>query len=137
MPQCCKTIHIDGSSKNFTIYSYQTDSYQNFKQYDLVCYYTHDQPILWGSNQEYKAYTCKGNPTNPFASWIDELPSGNGGVGFHTVYDGTYSLDSPALIPGQEPPKLFLKFMNHYGFTESDKKEELVIIQSAKMNMPI
>ena len=103
MPQCCKTIHIDGSSKNFTI---DTDSSsEKIIQYDFICSYSHDQPALpdLGIHDEYKAYTCKGDPTNSFASWIDEHENG---YGFYMLRkDGRYSIGSPSLIPGQDPPR--------------------------------
>ena len=81
MPQCCKTIHIDGSS-------------QNYNQYDFVCSYSHDY-------HEYKAYTCKGDPNNNWAWWINAR---EGGIGFYKLphYGDRYLLGSPALTPGEE-----------------------------------
>ena len=86
MPQCCKTIHIDGSS-------------QNYNQYDFVCSYSHDY-------HEYKAYTCKGDPTNNWAWWIDAR---EGGIGFYKLphYGDRYLLGSPSLIPGEELRRVF------------------------------
>jgi len=81
MPQCCQTIHIDGSN-------------QNYNQYDFVCSYSHDY-------HDYMAYTCKGDPTNDWAWWIDNR---DGGIGFYKLphYGDRYLLGSPALTPGEE-----------------------------------
>ena len=112
MPQCCKTIHIDGSSKNITFYEDTDGSVQidysgpNPHQYDFICSYSHDY-------KEYKTYTCKSDPTNQFASWIDE-ENGDGYDGYSFAMlsgDGGYSLHSPALIPGQKPPMAVFEFM--------------------------
>ena len=112
MPQCCKTIHIDGSSKNITFYeetdgSVQIDySGQNPHQYDFICSYSHDY-------REYKTYTCKSDPTNQFASWIDKEKGDEfDGYSFAMMKDdGLYSLRSPALIPGQKPPMAVFEFL--------------------------
>ena len=88
MPQCCKTIHIDGSS-------------QNYNQYDFVCSYSHDY-------HEYNAYTCKGDPNNNWAWWINAR---EGGIGFYKLphYGDRYLLGSPALTPGEELRPVFNK----------------------------
>ena len=118
LPPCCKTIRIDGSSKNFTT---NTDGSSQIIQFDFICSYTHDQPPVYSIRQEYKAYICKGNPTNSFASWIDTGGT-FGGYGFHMLtVDGRYRISSPPLEPGQEPPRYFFKIYD--GFTEIDQRE--------------